>query len=402
MWFFHTLWCKERCMGIIMEAIRKKAVVIGGDHQNTLGIIRSLGEAGLDVSAVITEKKYSFVSKSKYLKKYWLVEEDEDAILQILLSAFADEKEKIVVIPGSDFAQMFLDRNFDQLTSVFIFPNIQNKAGEVCYYMNKLNCNRLAAEAGLNVPYTVQLNLAECTAEELISAHCFPFPVILKSTGGDENSAKSITVVENEAELRIALRRLQEKKRSSVLLQEYLDIEEEFGAVGCVFFHSKEIMLPGMIRKIRFSKVSKTTYGKIVPHVEVIDRNAIFSFLRKLGFVGIFDLELMICNQKLYFIELNFRNGAYGYAYTKAGVNFPLLWLSEALGGKMDSVSDSYFSKDFYFMYEMADVKTVGKKVSLFKWIRQFLSADAKMVMSWKDFKPFYYKVLYQARGKKC
>ena len=50
---------------------KAQAVVVGMDHINTLGIIRSLGEAGIKPSAIIIskDKDKSWSLKSKYLNK---------------------------------------------------------------------------------------------------------------------------------------------------------------------------------------------------------------------------------------------------------------------------------------------------------------------------------------------
>ena len=55
-----------------MRTSKNIAIVVGGDHYNTLWIIRSLGLAGyLPIAIIVTEDgRKSFVSHSKYLLKY--------------------------------------------------------------------------------------------------------------------------------------------------------------------------------------------------------------------------------------------------------------------------------------------------------------------------------------------
>ena len=48
----------------------KEIIVIGADHHNTLGVLRSLGEKGINsILLLISENKKSYVAKSKYAKE---------------------------------------------------------------------------------------------------------------------------------------------------------------------------------------------------------------------------------------------------------------------------------------------------------------------------------------------
>ena len=49
----------------------KKTIVIGGNHHNTLGVIRSLGRKGVMPYVILTSgDNNSFVLKSKYIKNF--------------------------------------------------------------------------------------------------------------------------------------------------------------------------------------------------------------------------------------------------------------------------------------------------------------------------------------------
>ena len=81
-----------------------KAIVIGGNHYNTLGVIRSLGEMGVPVYLILISEKGGYVSKSKYIVNSWYVDNSEDAIINVLSNNFINEECKPVIIPTSDFA----------------------------------------------------------------------------------------------------------------------------------------------------------------------------------------------------------------------------------------------------------------------------------------------------------
>ena len=44
------------------------AVVIGNDHYNTLGLIRSIGLEKIPIILLLNADKHNFVSKSRYIK----------------------------------------------------------------------------------------------------------------------------------------------------------------------------------------------------------------------------------------------------------------------------------------------------------------------------------------------
>lgn len=47
---------------------KKKVIVIGGNHHNTLGVLRSLGEKGVFSELIlVTSSKYPYVKYSKYI-----------------------------------------------------------------------------------------------------------------------------------------------------------------------------------------------------------------------------------------------------------------------------------------------------------------------------------------------
>lgn len=51
--------------------LRSKVVVVGSNHHNALGVIRSLGEFGCNVFFVTHSCDKSFVARSRYVEKHW-------------------------------------------------------------------------------------------------------------------------------------------------------------------------------------------------------------------------------------------------------------------------------------------------------------------------------------------
>ena len=53
-------------------------IVLGSNHHNTLGLVRSLGEAGHKVYLILIQSKCNYVNKSKYVSRCFLIDNLEE------------------------------------------------------------------------------------------------------------------------------------------------------------------------------------------------------------------------------------------------------------------------------------------------------------------------------------
>lgn len=128
-------------------------IVIGGNHHNTLGVIRSLGERGLSpMLLIVTTEKKAFVTYSLYLKRTVQIENDDD-IPNTLLNEFTDNCNRPVIICCLDSSSGIVDSNRDILASNFILPGAY-KQGRISGLMSKKVMADIAIEIGLNIPIT--------------------------------------------------------------------------------------------------------------------------------------------------------------------------------------------------------------------------------------------------------
>lgn len=380
--------------------IPNKVIVLGGNHHNELGIIRSLGEVGCRVFFIALNVKKSFVVKSRYIEKYWLVN-NEDDLLKTLLNSFKNSKYNPIIIPSNDKSAAIIDENVNILNDKFIFPSIEQQKGAILQQMNKKIMNDLATKHGFIVPKGCVIQLSKInTVEIILEKHHIKYPCIIKPLQSVDGQKSDILVNKNRKELISNLKKLK-KYYVEVYVQEFIQKEGEIGIQGLAMKNGKEVIIPGIVNKIRDSSVSpgSTTYANISKSNNLTFKKTIFnvrSLIKEIRFEGIFDLELMHSEENLYFIEVNFRNGAYGYAYTYAGVNLPLLWCLQALGRDLSKESTK-ITKEITLMNEIADFKNVSmKKVSFIKWFKQFLKTDVYLLFNKKDIKPFIYKFLYR------
>ena len=373
--------------------------VIGDDHQNTLGIIRSLGEEGISVDLIVQRNNYNntFTTKSKYVKRYVVCEFDKDVVEKKLLEFAIGDKSKSVVIPSCDKAALLLDAIRQDIQDFYYVGGISYQGMSLEEFMHKQNMCKAASEAGVLIPLCVAVDIREDTTRdeilECIDKHSIEFPIIVKpeaSVSGNKSMIKSFI---NKKEFEEGFNEIVQGR---YLIQEYIKIDCEYGIQGIGFGRNHSAFFPGVIKKIRQSYTSKgsTTYAVLNKGYNGLDLSSLINFVNKIEYNGIFDIEVAQSGDKFYFIEINLRNGAYGYAYTASGINLPYIYCN-SLMNKEYPIDGTSIVKEAYLINEIGDISNIrAKKVSVIKWIRQCVSADVKMIWNVKDNKPFWARIM--------
>lgn len=376
------------------QLIPNKVIVIGNSHHNSLGIIRSLGEFGCRVFHIVLSNKEGFTTKSRYIKKFWC-SNDEKKVIEILINEFGDDKEKPIIIAAGDRSASIIDRNINLLSNYFIFSSVKNTECGIINMMEKSKMNMLAEEHGFLVPKSFNFKFSETPIEQAIATIPIEYPCIVKPLQSIDGSKRDISVCE-DANILVAVLKMLNNQYNEVLIQEFIEKEGELGIQGFSTYGGKNVIVPGIIVKIRQSRVApgSTTYAKLAKKHSLVELPKIESLIKDLGYTGIFDIELIYKGNRVYFIEMNFRNGAYGYAFTKAGVNIPALWCLNIIGHDIFGVP-LVIDNELTLMDEIADFRNViDKRIGLLKWIMQFLSTDVHLLFNKRDLKPFIYRFI--------
>ena len=111
-------------------------IIIGGNHHNTLGVIRSLGYKGFNSLVIlVTGEKTPYVSYSKYITKCVLLNSAKE-IVPFLLNYAKVINSKSVIFSCADFVTSELDKFYDELKNYYHLPTANGKG--ICnHYMNK-------------------------------------------------------------------------------------------------------------------------------------------------------------------------------------------------------------------------------------------------------------------------
>ncbi len=363
--------------------VSNSVIVFGGNHHNTLGVIRSLGQKGLSTILLLVDDddRVSYVSKSKYIAKVHKYASYESGV-QYLEDLAPSLKEKKVVICCSDGAASAVDMHYDVLAHSFYVPNCA-KQGEISRLMSKEVLADEAKNAGLAVPQT-------WLSENGVIPDGVTFPCILKPLYSKDGSKEDISVCRNLEELKYYF---QNKHCSRLQIQAFIEKDFEYQLIGCSIKGGEQVIIPGVSKVIRPSKTSNTgflLYDSLdgsypIPQVK--------DMLSKMNYSGLFSAEFLRDKEGSdFFLEVNFRNDGNAIAVTAAGVNLPFLWFQSSLN---DSPIDTSSLKiqPVYVMPEYDDlVHVLHHTISLKTWIKDMRRSDCYMEYDKADKKPFYYR----------
>lgn len=382
---------------LIKEKCRNKAVVIGTDNHNSLGVIRSLGENDVLVNLiVITENisKKASIEYSKYVDKSYRIKDADTELIPTLLEITKDDLDyKSIVFTTSDTVAKIVDDNKDILERTCIIPKINSEDKRLSQLLDKSYANKIAKEAGLEVPSSKIVNLKENNLD-IISI--LKYPCIVKPVRSLEGQKSDIRKLTNEEELVLYLETL-EKDYENVLIQEYIDGVDSrmIGLVGFVT-QSGEVFITGIMDKLREYPLNtgSTSYGAFSINKFNLEINKVKQFIKRTKYQGIFDFDFKYSDGKAYFIEMNFRNGALSYASTAAGVNIIYMWYLDACGYNISKMK-SYVDRDFKFMLEVRDFRHIFRgNMGLISWLKDLFHTDIFLVWDKTDVKPFIMKFL--------
>lgn len=353
-----------------------KAIVIGSKSVNAVGLIRSLGKGYVDVTFMSTYSKI----ESKYTKEYIRLPDDRKKWLAVLKQYGEENKEKAGIFPTDDDTAFWLDDNYEALQQYFIVPHAKGKLRTLA---DKSVMNEIAKKTELNVPDFIKLSLAESERKN-------QYPIILKPYAGYAGSKGDILICHNDNEYTNAIHVLKKQGYKEVLLQQLLDDpnQEEIGLMGMALKNG-QVVIPGIIHKIRSYPTGKgsTSYARFSSDMTEINEEKIKQFVSVTGYVGIFDIEMIKAYGKYWFIEINYRNGQYGYTPTAAGYNLPVNWV---YGMKNKKVEKCNNLQEIYYINERDDYRhvkegTINKK----EWLKEFHAASAYGMYCPDDQRPF-------------
>ena len=363
-------------------------IVFAIDHYNPLGVIRSLGENGINPIYIAIKHRVELGTKSKYVSKVHSVNSVEEGY-SLLLKEYGDTYSKTgykpFVLFSDDKSIGYFDLRYDQIKDKFITYNANGVQGRIMEFMDKKKILDLAKKYGLNVLEPVVVNRGEIPDG-------LNYPIITKDINPNSGAWKSdVFICKNKEDLSEAY-----KKISSpvVLLQHYINKKTEVAFEGCSVNKGKSALI-----------AIQTTYkycipGYYSPFMDVCTPNdeklisSMKGMLTEIGFEGIYEIEFLVDQDgSMYFGEINFRNATWSYASTMSGMPLPVLFIEGMLNGKLPNDAKKEVPHCFTAMVEPIDCEKRSELgiSSYGEWMADFKKCNCTFYYGrGDDLEPFY------------
>ena len=354
-------------------------IIGGGNHHNALGVIRAIGERGYNIEFISHGSLCkNYVAASKYIKKHIALEHTEDITPYLLTRSTDNDSVKDIIISCSDYVTEELNLHRDSLSGKYLIPGVPQQ-GKIVGLMDKTTMISMAAKRGVFAPMVWALP----THKDKVT-----FPCITKAHVSSHGGKSDIVIFYNKEQFEDFLK----DNTYELFAQAYINKKEEVQFIGCSLNGGEEVIIPGMSKVMRSQPNTNTgflEYGPIDPfYTDTVEKAKLY--IKDCQYSGLFSFEIMRGqDDKVWFLEINFRNDGNAWCVTKAGVNLPTIWVKSCMGE--DYLSEIRTPNRIIMMPEFQDIKLVLQhKVGIFQWIKDWKRTDYFMEYDKDDPKPFW------------
>ena len=361
--------------------MRNKVIVWGSDDFNTLGLMRELGQSGLDLLFLIKGKK-GMAARSRYCQKYIETANVEEG-LQYLLKQETDYQAQPIIITNGDGISVLIDQHKPELEKKYIIPGTR-KQGVLEHFTDKYNMTELAAELGFATPWSKFVQWDSEISD-------VTYPCIIKPshlTPGHYNEFK-FRICKDETTLRKTLSMV--RKESVFIVQQYIPKEKDLLVYGARMQDGKTVLAGCMIRD-RMADSGSFSHGYIISELpETAKESDIAKFLDTIDYVGLFSFEYGMTADNAYFFEVNLRNDGCSHYFLQAGANIPLAWVKSCAGEDYSDVPTKVVGER-WFIDEVFDIENVlHRRISYSKYKQDKKEATIFKYYDKEDVEPYKY-----------
>lgn len=294
-----------------------KAIVIGDSFNNTLGLVRSLGQGGAEVTLVLVGDDHLWVSKSRFVKK--TVKARSLFECNSILKELSETHKDSLLICSNDKAAKWVDDNEDWLSKLYITPMRGRQLGLL---FDKPEQCAMAERFGITVPKSVIFKVDTHACDPTIS-----FPLLMKPANSNSGEKSDIHICRDKDEFDEAMN--QDSLCREFIVQEYIEKDFEINMIGAST--DGGVVIPGGIKKLRHypNSYSPCSYGVFLSPEELnINTEPIKRMIEATGYHGPFSVEFLRRDDKSYFMEVNFRHDGLAYTATCAGANLLEMYIN--------------------------------------------------------------------------
>ena len=365
----------------------QKGIVIGIGFTSRLFLIRALGQAGYDVDLICMGQKHfkPIDAYSRYVNQVYFCENEEEALIDLLLNKYKELTQKSVLFPNNDFTAAALDRHLNELSPFFHLPHIHQQQGAICEWMNKEKQKDLARNLGIKAARSlvVPIQKGEYQIPEGITYPCFT-----KTREYAPGYKSTLNRCDNEEELRQVFDRLcRYHDHLNIMVEDYMAIEQEYSVVG--FSDGCNVVIPGIIKVTSMAEGSvKGVAKKGVVEPTKGNEPLIQKFrdyVKSIGFVGLFDIDYYRSNGEIYFGEMNLRIGGSACAFLRMGVNLPQMMTRHFLSKGFEDLKSEIDRPATYVNERICSENWCEHKISVREFRQLLDSSEISFVKDEKD-----------------
>ncbi len=357
-------------------------IVFALEHYNPLGLIRSLGENGVNPVYFSVKRRGPVACLSRYISTCHFVDNVEEGY-KLLMQTYGHEELKPYVLFSDDKSVGYFDLHYDEWKDKLICYNA-GAGGRINEFMDKDRILQLAKKHGFRVPDS-HVTKTGVIPEGLL------YPVITKDISPNSGNWKSdVYICENEEELKDAFTKI---SSPTVQIQHFINKKNEYAVEGFAVNHGKEIFIGTTLSWKYLIKGYYSPYHDVTMMKNAEMREKIRSMMEEIGFEGLFEVEFLIDQDgTYYYLETNFRASAWNYSSTVVGMPLSYLWVKSMDAGQIDCADEKPF-EDFTDMSEVIDYgkRVEGGLCSFAEWLRDFKEAKNTYYYNKEDPAPFKY-----------
>ena len=378
------------------ELVLQQIIILGSNPATRLSLIRAVGEVeGCRVTIVNmvsqlpdkpfrTMDSYSrYVDRLLFAKKY-----DADGLAGLLLTQCCNDEAKPIIMSIDDDSACLVDTIQDRLRGKFYFSHIQHQAGAIARLMDKQVQKELAKACGFNVANSWQVDIKDGKYEV---PETVTFPCYVKGRLSYHSAKRYQKKCNSRQELENWLKVVAKNNPSPLLIEEFLEIDKDYGVIG--YCNPDKVILPGIV------ELNDCGYGSdrgVAASGRVNDfsldeklKSKVEQLMLKIQLTGMFNIDIVKSKGQWYFVEVNVRYAAYGYAVCKAGVNLPAFQIYDALS-KDDSALSTQVKNGFRYINEKVAFDDVAGGYRSWRDYRSMVrNADCRLIRLDDDPEPY-------------
>ncbi|MFE3454158.1 ATP-grasp domain-containing protein [Nonomuraea sp. NPDC059194] len=356
-------------------------------HHGTLGAIRSLGRAGVEVHGLI-EGSHAPVSRSKYLSRMYTWSPGK-AVVETLTEVAARIGRRAVLVAMDDAGAIAVAEHAAELRPHFLLP--EQQPGLPRTLADKARLAALCASLGVAHPET---RIVTCGDDIKAAVADLGLPLVAKWAQPwllpRHAGLRNTSLIHEPGQ---ALDLLGHDCDSDLLLQRFVP----GGAASDWFFHGyydqdSTCLFSGTGRKERAYPpgAGLTTYGRALPNPAIED--VANTMAAALGYRGVLDIDFRhdAAEDVYYLVDFNPRLGAQFRLFGDIRGLDLVRAMHLHLSGKRPAASRSVHGRTFLVEnYDIYPAFRAGRERTCAGWLRAIRDADELAWLSRDDFWPF-------------